>query len=152
SRLKRMGYDAPDIVGLFVLPPADATLTPPQSLGNTYAALTELGHYARPDTVFSAHYDERNGFVKEKDAPFTRCNLLPGTATGLAPQVGVGVSPPPRRTPANIPLPPARRSGVTVKPGSRAIATAPPRTPDPAAASAALKPYGDAADRIRLDL
>ena len=39
---------------LFVLPPADATLTAPQSLGNTYASLTELNHYSRTDTLFTA--------------------------------------------------------------------------------------------------
>ena len=155
SRLKRMGYDAPEVIGLFVLPPADATLTPPQPLGNTYAALTELNHYSRPDTVFTAHYDERNGFVREKDAPFTRCYLLPGPAAGLTvPQPGSGVSPAPRRTPPNIPAPAARvrDSGPVAKPGSRVIPMNAQRTPDPTSASAALKPFADAADRIRLDL
>src|SRR5207249_516794 len=114
----RMGYDRPDVVGLFVLPPADATLTPPQQLGNAYAALTELNHYSRPDTVFTAHYDERGGFVKEKDAPFTRCYLLPGSAPGMAlPQSGGGVAPA-RRTPASIASPAGRSHG----PGSGAVA------------------------------
>ncbi len=153
SRLKRMGYDAPEIVGLFVLPPADPSLTPPQLLGNTFAALTELNHYSRPDTLFTAHYDERNGYVKEKDAPFARCYLLPGSATGLAPGTGSGISPPPRRTPTNIPTPGARRgSGVGSKPGSRIVSMAIQCPPDPTASAAALKPYGDAADHIRLDL
>ncbi len=155
SRLKRMGYDAPEVIGLFVLPPADATLTPPQMLGNTYAALTELNHFSRSDTVFTAHYDERNGFVKEKDAPFTRCYLLPGPAAALTvPQPGAGVSPPPRRTPPSIPTPNARprNSGTVPKPGARAVPLTAQRTPDPASVATALKPYADAADRIRLDL
>lgn len=154
SRLKRMGYDNPEIVGLFVLPPADATITPPQSLGNTYASLTELNHFSRPDTVFTAHYDERAGYVKEKDSPFTRCYLLPGSVAGLSPQVGAGVSPPPRRTPPVI-ANPARRgpgSGVVGKPNSRVVSMSVQRTPDPAAAATTLKPYAEAADRIRLDL
>jgi serine/threonine protein kinase len=151
SRLKRMGYDAPDVVGVFVLPPADPTLTTPQALGNTYAALTELNHYTRPNTLFTAHYDERAGYVKDPDAPFTRCYLLPGSATGLPPQAGAGVSPAPRRTPPNIPAPAGRR-GPSAKPGSRVVAVAAQRTPDPTATSAALKPFADAADRIRLDL
>jgi len=156
NRLKRMGYDMPDVVGLFMLPSADATLTPPHMLGNTYAALTELNHYSRPDTVFTAHYDERLGSVKDKEAPFTRCYLLPGSAAGLVPpQPGAGVGSP-RRTPATIPAPVGRPrpigSGTVNKPGSRIIHTAAQRTPDPTAASVALKPYGDAADRIRLDL
>ncbi|MDY3559638.1 protein kinase [Gemmata sp. JC673] len=155
SRLKRMGYDRPDVRGLMVVPPADATLTPPQALGNTYAALTELNHYSRPDTVFTAHYDERSGFVKETDAPFARCYLLPGPAAGPSSPPGSGVSPVARRTPANIPNPGARPrpgSGAANKPGSRVISLAAQRTPDPSAALSALRPFGDAAERIRLDL
>ena len=152
SRLKRMGYDAPEVVGLFVLPPADSTLTPPQALGNTYAALTELNHYSRPDTVFTAHYDERHGFVKEKDAPFARCYLLPGSAAGSALPPKSGAMQNARRTPTNIPAPRPRGSGGVGKPGSRAVPTPSQRTPDPTAASVVLKSHGDAADRIRLDL
>ncbi len=149
SRLKRMGYDRPEVIGLFVLPPADATLSPPQALGNTYAALTELNHYSRPDTVFTAHYDERSGYVKEKDAPFVRCYLVPGSASGSV-AAQSGISPPPRRTPPAIPNPGsrARGSGVATPPGSRAIAPPAPRAPE----LAALKPFAEAAERIRLDL
>ncbi|HUR55023.1 MAG TPA: tubulin-like doman-containing protein, partial [Gemmataceae bacterium] len=50
TRLQRMGYEFPEVVGLLVAPPADPTLTPPQALGNTYAAITELNHYSRPET------------------------------------------------------------------------------------------------------
>jgi eukaryotic-like serine/threonine-protein kinase len=147
SRLKRMGYDAPEIIGLFVLPSADATLTPPQSLANTYAALVELNHFSRPDTVFSAHFDERQGAVSEKDAPFTQCYLLPGSGTSLP-----AVSGSSRRTPPPIPAPRPRGSGGVAKPGSRVVPMGAQRTPDPAARAAALKPYSDAAERIRLDL
>ncbi len=153
NRLKRMGYERPEIIGLFVLPPADATLTPPQALGNTFAALTELNHYSRSDTQFTAHFDERSGYVKEQDAPFTRCYLLPGSASGVVPQSGVGITPPP-----GTPNPGSRArfgSGGVQKPGSRIVALGAlgsQRTPDPGAAAAALKPYGDAAERIRLDL
>src|SRR5205807_2686362 len=90
----------------------DVTLTPAQALGNTFAALTELNHYSRPETVFSAHYDDRQGFVREKEPPFTRFYLLPGTATGLHPNrtpVGSGVQGVPKsRTPARIPSPGSR--------------------------------------------
>lgn len=172
SRLKRMGYDMPDVVGLFILPAADATLTPPQQLGNTYAALTELNHFSRPDTLFTAHFDERNGYVKDKEAPFNRCYLLPGSAGGLVPpQSGSGVGSP-RRTPTNIPastnrprpigsgtvnMPGSRAvnmpgSRAVNMPGSRIVNLSAQRTPDPAAVATALRPYADAADRIRLDL
>ena len=110
--------------------------------------------YSRPDTLFTAHYDERNGYVKEKDAPFTRCYLLPGSASGMVAQAGV--SPPPRRTPTSIPNPGSRvrgpGSGIVNKPGSQVVSLAMQRTPDPDGASSALEPFADAADRIRLDL
>ena len=40
TRLKRLGYESPDVVGVLFVPPADPTLTPSQALGNTFAALT----------------------------------------------------------------------------------------------------------------
>ncbi|MBM3983429.1 MAG: hypothetical protein FJ304_24805, partial [Planctomycetes bacterium] len=152
ARLRRMGYDAPEVIGLFVLPPADPSLTPAQALGNTYAALTELNHFSRADTVFTAHYDERGGLVKEKDAPFARCYLLPGSTNGAALPPRSGVVAAPRRTPATIPAPRPRGSGGVGAPGARAVPVATQRTPDPTASEAALKPHGEAADRIRLDL
>ena len=158
SRLKRMGYEAPEVIGLFVLPPADATITPPQLLGNTFAALTELNHFSRPDTVFTAHYDERNGFVKEKDAPFARCYLLPGSAAGPGPLVGTWSQPASRLHPDErsrlAATAPCRAGSGTVHKlrASRVLPLPGQRTPDPVSASAALKPCSDAADRIRLDL
>ena len=68
TRMKRMGYENPDVVGVLIVPPADAMLTPPQALGNTYAALTELNHFSRPQSTFVAHYDERQGQIREKQA------------------------------------------------------------------------------------
>src|SRR5205823_4094543 len=41
ARLRRMGYDSPDVVGVLMVPPADPSLTPALALGNCYAALTE---------------------------------------------------------------------------------------------------------------
>jgi hypothetical protein len=156
TRLQRMGYEFPDVVGLLVAPPADPTLTPTQALGNAYAALTELNHYSRPETVFTANYDDRHGVIREKAAPFTRVYLMPGTAPGSNP---TRTTPPGGirgRTPPSIPTPRARvgpGSGATVKPGSRSIpASASQRTPDPGAAHAALKPFGDAAEFLRVTL
>ncbi len=146
SRLKRMGYDVPDVVGLFVLPSADATLTPPQQLGNAFAALTELNHFSRPDTLFAAHYDERNGYVKDKDAPFTRCFLLPGTAGAMLSS---------RHTPPSVAPPGARvrGSGAVSKPGSRIINyNLTQHTTDPGDSDDARRVFSDAAERIRLDL
>jgi len=158
ARLKRMGYENPDVIGVLIVPPADAMLTPPQALGNTYAALTELNHFSRPGTTFTANYDDRNGALREQVAPFTRCYLLPGSAAGLnlvksASPAKSGVMPAPRgSTPSSIPAPPARNatSGITSKPGSRVVPCVPVRTED--SNQSALKSYADAADLLRLDL
>ncbi|MDB5309856.1 MAG: hypothetical protein JWO38_4058 [Gemmataceae bacterium] len=157
ARLRRMGYENPEVIGVLIVPPADASLTPPQALGNTYAALTELNHYCRPETTFTAHYDDRNGALREKDPPFARCFLLPGSATGLnlirTTPPGSGVISMPRKTPPSIPAPRPRSgagSGATQKPGSRVMPGAAIMRPDPV--QSALKPYSDAADLLRLDL
>lgn len=155
ARLKRMGYENPDVVGLLVVPPVDGMLAAPLALGNTYAALTELSHFMRPGTVFTASYDERNGQMREKDPPFTRCYLIPGS--GPAPtstKSGSGVIQKPRSaTPTGISQPDPRAvpgSGSLQKPGSRVIPCAPARTED--SAQATLQPYSDIAELLRLEL
>src|SRR5262249_9535254 len=99
GRLKRMGYEFPQVVGIFVVPPADPALASPPAPGNASPALTELNHYARPETASSAHYDDRGGSVREQDPPFSRCYLVPGTAAELNLPGGSGSSGTPR-TPA----------------------------------------------------
>jgi len=155
-RLKRMGYDTPELVGVFILPPPDSTVTPTLPLANTYAALVELNHFSRPDTLFAANYDDRNGAVREKGPPFTRCYFVPGSAVGPPPPPSSSPTPP-RHTPSSIPNPPNRPrtpgSGSVIKPGSRVLPTAAAqRTPDPATLPTLLKPYSEAADLIRLNL
>ncbi|HEY2910756.1 MAG TPA: tubulin-like doman-containing protein, partial [Gemmataceae bacterium] len=164
TRMKRMGYENPDVVGVLIVPPADAMLTPPQALGNTYAALTELNHFSRPQSTFVAHYDERQGQIREKQAPFSRWYLLPGSLAGLnlpkngPPPAGSGAIPPPRsKTPTAISAPAARLrpslppgSGSMQKPGSRVIPCIPIRTEDSTQTS--LRPYTDAAELLRLEL
>jgi hypothetical protein len=162
SRLNRIGYANPEIIGILLIPPADASTTPAQALGNTYAALTELNHFSRPDTTFSAHYDDRNGHIHEKSPPFTQCYLVPGNAAGLHPPIaasGPQGTPLRNRTPPAIPNPgsrlrvPTLGSGSVPKPGSRSMpAAAVQRTPEPASNLAALKPYADAAELIRLNM
>ena len=65
-------------------------LTPPQARANTYAALTELNHYARPETAFTANYDDRNGTVRDPAPPFTATVILPGPAEPPIPLTPVG--------------------------------------------------------------
>jgi hypothetical protein len=165
-RLKRMGYESPEVIGVLVVPPADPFATSPQSLGNTYAALTELNYYSRAETTFTAQYDERHGVLREKEPPFARCYLIPGTATGPDAAVKSPQRTPPSRTPPTIAKPGSRTiappgSRTIALPGSRTIA--PPgsrvlpassaqRRTDPLTLPGALKPYTEAADLIRLNL
>jgi serine/threonine protein kinase len=152
TRMKRLGYEVPEVVGVFVVPPADPTLTPAQALGNTYAALTELNHFTRADTVFTAQYDERNGCVREKDSPFSRWYVLQGTAAGLHPSRATppgseSVAAPKSRTPSRIPPPgsrpgmPGLPSGTVPRPGSREASGVAPR-PGAREASGTVPPAG----------
>jgi hypothetical protein len=75
--LRQMGYDPPDIVGLFLLPAVDASRTRVLSLGNAYAALTELSHFGAPGQAFSAQYHEREPKIEDSAPPFSRYLLLP---------------------------------------------------------------------------
>lgn len=75
--LKQMGYENPDIVGILLLPPVDGSRTRLMSLGNTYAALTELNYFGSPDKLFQARYHERESPVYEQGPPFTRNVFLP---------------------------------------------------------------------------
>ncbi len=162
GRLQKMGYENPDITGVFLVPSADPTLASQQALGNCYASLLELNHYSRAETQFIASYDDRNPVVRDHHAPFTRCFLLPGTTAGLLTNrqtpVGSGIQRNPMsRTPTTIPHPGVRGrtpgSGTVAKPGSRAVpASATHRHPDPRTGSAAMKPYTDAADLIRYNV
>ena len=77
AMLRQMGYAQPDVVGLLLLPPVDRCRTQVLPLGNAYAALTELSHYASPDSVFTARYHEREAPIRDADPPFGRCFLLP---------------------------------------------------------------------------
>jgi hypothetical protein len=75
--LKQMGYEQPELVGLLLLPPVDRNRTRVMALGNAYAALTELIHYATPGSTFTARYHEREAPIQDHDPPFGRCVLLP---------------------------------------------------------------------------
>jgi hypothetical protein len=77
SMLKRAGYDRPDVVGLFLLPPIDRNRTSTQTLGNVHAALRELSHFAKPGVTFSAQYHRREPPIQDSEPPFGRCVLLP---------------------------------------------------------------------------
>jgi serine/threonine protein kinase len=88
--LKRLGYERPDIVGLLLLPAISNSPARRMASGNAFAALTELNHYSTFENVFTARFDDREGTIKDAEAPFSRTVLLPlpdGNAKPAAPPV-----------------------------------------------------------------
>ncbi|HTU93464.1 MAG TPA: tubulin-like doman-containing protein [Gemmataceae bacterium] len=77
SLLKQAGYQHPDTVGLFLLPNVDRNRTRTLTLGNAYAALSELRYFARPGTTFMAQYHRDEPPLQDSDPPFSRSILLP---------------------------------------------------------------------------
>jgi serine/threonine protein kinase len=77
QRLKALGFEKPDVVGLLLAPPVDGHRTRTMAVGNAYAALTELNYFGSPDTVFSACYLDGEPPVKDAEPPFSRTILLP---------------------------------------------------------------------------
>ena len=77
SLLRQFGYDQPDVVALLLVPGVDGSRTRTLTLGNAYAALTELQHFSTPGTVFTARYHEREAPLNDPDPPFGRYAVLP---------------------------------------------------------------------------
>jgi serine/threonine protein kinase len=75
--LRQIGYLKPEVVGLFFVPPADKTSSRNASLGNTYAALTELHHFQAKKTRYQTVFDKSEAPVIDTDPPFARVALLP---------------------------------------------------------------------------
>jgi hypothetical protein len=75
--LRQAGYDAPDVTGLLLVPPVDQSRTGALTVGNAYAALTELAYYGAPGTAFAARYHDGEGAVLDPDPPFGCCVVLP---------------------------------------------------------------------------
>jgi serine/threonine protein kinase len=77
SLLKQMGYEMPDVVGLFLLPPVDSSRSRTLPLGNTCAALTELNYFGSNETIFQARYHDRESAIQDPAPPFSRTIILP---------------------------------------------------------------------------
>ncbi len=91
--LKQQGVERAEVVGLFFLPPVQREGIRSLALAHSYAALTELHHYSRPNSVFEAKYDPFNPqkpavVFRESGPPFDRCFFLnlpdPGAAQETA--------------------------------------------------------------------
>jgi serine/threonine protein kinase len=79
--LRRFG-SSPDVSGWFLLPPHG---TDEQAIANAVAALLELRHFTKPETIYRARLDESTECLTTKDAPFVDSLLLPAdtSADGL---------------------------------------------------------------------
>jgi eukaryotic-like serine/threonine-protein kinase len=122
-RLRKLGYTDPEVIGLLLTPPdAPGVENNTQAQANTYATLTELHHYSRNGTQFSAYYDERTLPIRDAEPPFSRVFLVPGLAYPYANPAGsqnVTTTVQPRsgpigyaqRTPQPITFPNPRGSG-----------------------------------------
>jgi hypothetical protein len=93
AQLRLLGY-APDLVSVLAVPAAapepDAEVVTPGprqaarmlTLGNAYAALTELRYFARPGKVFQARYYDREPPLQDPEPPFNQSVVLPVAADG----------------------------------------------------------------------
>lgn len=71
--LRNVGYRNPEIHGLFAVPSADKT-TPRAAAANTFAALTEMSHYAA--NPYQTRFDNSEPLVLDTTPPFDRVGLV----------------------------------------------------------------------------
>ncbi len=71
--LRNVGYRNPEVHGLFTVPPADKS-TPRAAAANTFAALTELSHYAA--NPYQTRFDNSEPPVLDTTPPFDRVGLV----------------------------------------------------------------------------
>jgi hypothetical protein len=74
AQLRLLGYESTRVTGVFLVPGTDA---PALALGNAFAALTELNHYATPGVSFSTKYGPKEAPTQHQIPPVDRCVLLP---------------------------------------------------------------------------
>lgn len=70
--LRQVGYLRPEVVGVFFVPPADATAPRTAALANTFAALSELHHFQARKTRYQTAFDKSEAPVTDGEAPFAR--------------------------------------------------------------------------------
>ena len=148
AHLKFLGYNDPDVIGVFLLPPdGPAGAIDPTAQANVYAALTELNHYARPESIFTSNYDDRHGVVRDGGKPFRHVYLLPGPDEAIPGMVKSGSG-----TVGET----ARHSGSQALSGiirqRTGLPVRGPGTPSPIRPPDALDRTAAAAELIRLDL
>lgn len=75
--LKEAGYAHPDLTGVFFLPSPRGHPSRPFAVANTFAALSEIYHFSRPDTTFTARYAVKEPPIADPAPPFGRLLLMP---------------------------------------------------------------------------
>jgi hypothetical protein len=84
--LRQLGYARAEVIGLLLLPAPERGTKATREVANTFAALTELRHFASPGVTFRASCPEAVDPHAAPAAPFSRTILLqlPATADGPA--------------------------------------------------------------------
>jgi serine/threonine protein kinase len=75
--MRQLGLGEPDVVGLCFLPAVSSNTGHAMALGNTFAALKELCHFAGARETFVARYEEKEAPLRDAAPPFNRCLMLP---------------------------------------------------------------------------
>jgi hypothetical protein len=78
--LRETGYARAEVIGVLLLPPVTRNPARSAALANTFAALTELHHFAAPDVAFRSRYDTGEKPLDDPEPPFHRCFLVPMAA------------------------------------------------------------------------
>jgi eukaryotic-like serine/threonine-protein kinase len=75
-KLKQLGYQDAEVIGILVAPPSDRCMLRGHALSNAYASLREIHHFSKDDITFTANYDEKDGQVRDRSSPFTKWYLF----------------------------------------------------------------------------
>lgn len=76
QEVRGLGFFRPEVVGMFLVPPAEPGTARNASLGNTYAALTELHHFQARRSKYQLPFDKSEAPIQDPDAPFARLSIL----------------------------------------------------------------------------
>jgi hypothetical protein len=77
QELRQVGYLRPEVVGVFLVPPAEKGSGKSPALGNAHAALAELYHFQGRFSKYQTVFDRAEPPVADADPPFARVGLLP---------------------------------------------------------------------------
>lgn len=74
--LRAVGYRKPEAISMLFVPPADGSVPRNPAMANTFAALSELYHYAS-GTRYQNKFDPNEPPILDPDGPFTRSAIVP---------------------------------------------------------------------------